>query len=380
MKNANFNPNAFNVLKERGFIHTLSHPQELEKALGTAPVTFYYGIDPTAESLHIGNCMGLQVFKILLEHGHNGILLIGNATALIGDPSFKNDMRKMLTNEEITKNLQGITKTLRQFLCTQNITIVHNADWLSKMSMLDFMRAGKYFNIAEMLTHECYKNRIGQGLTMFEMSYMTMQAYDFVHLYNKFGCTLQIGGSDQWGNILAGVELGRKISIEEHKPRMQIMGMCFPLLTKSDGTKMGKTPIEQIEAMESWQGSKLNEAKEILAWELTKDVHGKDEADKALDAAKAVFGGGGIDENMPSTKVAGDTNILDLLVLTKLAPSKAEARRLIAQNGVAITFDGENFETVTDIGHSVTTVQLESGKVVIRKGKKVFHRVTAQHG
>ncbi|MCL2068915.1 MAG: tyrosine--tRNA ligase, partial [Oscillospiraceae bacterium] len=331
-------------------------------------------------------------------------------TTMVGDPSGRTDMRQMLSVEEINHNADLFVGQMGRIVDLDKAIIERNGDWLMKLNYIELLRdVGIHFSVNRMLAAECFKSRMGDGLSFIEFNYMIMQSYDFLHLYRKHNCVMQLGGNDQWSNIISGADLIRRVDGGE------AYGMTYTLLLTKDGAKMGKTmggaiwldknmtspydffqywrnvddevvvnylkmltfvPIEEIEAMESWEGQKLNDAKQILAWELTKDVHGRDEADKALEAAKAVFGGGGIDENMPCTTLErADYSIIDLLVLTKLAPSKGEARRLVAQNGAAIAQDGESFVTVSDIGYCVTKDQLESGRVVLRKGKKMFHRV-----
>jgi tyrosyl-tRNA synthetase len=405
----------FEELNRRGLIAQTTHPEQIEELINSGKGTFYMGFDATASSLHVGHFLVLTVIRRLQLAGLTPILLLGTGTTMVGDPSGRTDMRKMLTVEEINRNAELFVEQMGRIVDLDKAIIERNGDWLLKLNYIELLRdVGVHFSVNRMLSAECFKSRMGDGLSFIEFNYMIMQSYDFLHLFRKHNCVMQLGGNDQWSNIISGADLIRRVDGKD------AFGLTFTLLTTKAGIKMGKTmggaiwldaektppyeffqywrnvddadavnclkmltflPIEQIEAMESWQGGELNKAKEILAWELTKDVHGKEEADKALEAAKALFGGGGMDENMPSTTLtdadfpADGIGILDLLVLTGLAASKGEARRLVAQNGTAIALDGENFENITDIGYSIAKNQIESGKVVIRKGKKVFHRV-----
>jgi len=407
MKNEiEFNPDAFKVLQERGFIHTMSHEAELKKALESGRVVFYLGIDPTADNLHVGHFFGLQVFRILQNHGHKGVLLIGNATAMIGDPSFKNDMRKMLSRKEINRNAKKINTLLPRFIDVKSADIVHNANWFKKQKFVQFMHdVGVHFNVSEMLSKDCYKNRLGSGLTFLEMSYMLMQAYDFIHLNNKFGCTLQIGGSDQWSNILAGVELGRKMALVKGKDRSLMMAFCNPLLLNSNGTKMGKTekgtlwvsgnkrdnvpydcfqhfinvadadverlltffttmPVEDIKSLCK---NDIVSAKKIMAYEVTKKIHGEIAACKARDTSTQLFNKDKSDDtgaNAPheTIQVPADATIADVLANTSIISSKREAKELIASG--AILVDGEK---ITD-----PTMPIDKKEMLIKKGKKTF--------
>jgi len=376
--------NVFDALKERGFVANCTHEDELRKAL-EKPVTFYLGIDPTADNLHIGHWFGLRIFKIFQDFGHNGIILIGNATATVGDPSFKNDMRKMLSSTETNHNAKGIAETLARFIDLKKTKIVYNADWLGKgVALVDFMQnIGAHFNISEMLAHECYKNRLGNGLTFLELGYMLMQAYDFVHLNESMGCILQIGGSDQWANILAGVELGRKIAFVNDKPRGAMFALCYPLLTNSDGQKMGKTEkgalwldakktsaydffqyfinvddkdVEKLltfftdisrEEIHKMCKGDIIAAKRFMATNITEQIHGKFELET------------------PSVTIKSSPLLVDILVASNLAQSKREARELI-QNGAIILDD----EKITDINFTTVTKDF-----TIKKGKKTFLKI-----
>ena len=405
----------FEELNRRGLIAQMTHPQEIEKLLNTKGATFYMGFDATANSLHVGHFLVLTVIRRMQLAGLRPILLLGTGTTMVGDPSGKTDMRQMLSVEEINQNADLFVEQMGRIVDLENAIVERNGDWLMNLNYVELLRdVGVHFSVNRMLAAENMKSRMETGLTFIELNYVVMQSYDFLHLYKKHNCVMQLGGNDQWSNIIGGVELIRRVEGKD------AFGLTFTLLTTKDGVKMGKTvggavwldaektppyeffqywrnvddadvinclkmltflPIEEIEAMESWQGSELNRAKEILAFELTKDVHGKDEADKVLEAAKSVFGGGGANTNMPSTALSesdfpgGQANILDLLVLTELAPSKAEARRLVTQKGVAMAFDGESFEIVKGVACAVTVDQVKSGTVIIRKGKKVFHRI-----
>ena len=404
----------FDILKERGYVKDLTHEKEIIDLINGKPMTFYLGIDPTADSLHIGHFFALTMFRWLQDFGHHGIVLIGGATALIGDPTGKSDMRKMLSKEEVAHNKAEVKELVKRFVRTDGdnpAIIVDNADWICDKTYVDFMRdIGVHFNVNNMLQAECYKKRQENGgLTFLEMGYMLMQAFDFVHLNKEFECKLQIGGSDQWGNILAGVDLSRKIEFSEGKKIDPLFGFTCPLLVKADGEKMGKTesgtlwvsrdrttPFEFFQAwinlfdedverslsfftrMEISDIKKLcqkdiREAKKILAFEVTKLVHGEEEAMKAQKVAEELFSNKGISDNMPSVKLSMnllDINVVDLLVEAKLVSSKSEARRLIEQNGVSI-----NQEKVKSIENVITINDLNNNSLVIQRGKKVFLKV-----
>lgn len=403
--------NAFEQLKNRGFIFQATHLDEIEKVLQNGPITFYLGIDPTADDLHIGHFFGLQMARILQDCGHKCIILVGGATALIGDPSGKQNLRKMMSKEEVSRNAQEISGIIKRFVKTDGenpALIVNNADWLKQETYIDFLRnVGVHFNVNEMLTKDLYKNRLQQGgLTFMEMGYMLMQAFDFVHLNDKFNCVLQIGGSDQWGNILAGTELSRKMNFIDGSPRPLMLGLTCPLLTNADGIKMGKTEKgtlwvsrEKTSAFEFFQHfvncldadverllrffTKIDiqeiqeickqdivKAKKLMAFEVTKLVHGENEALKAVETAKNLFANGNSNtENMPSEvlKLSGEINIVDFLSKLSIITSKSEARRLIEQGGITI-----NNEKKTDINEIVNLTQKE---IIVKKGKKVFLKV-----
>ena len=401
----------FEELKRRGLLAQLTNEEEIARLINAGEATFYIGFDPTADSLHVGHFMALCLMKRLQMAGNKPIALIGGGTGMVGDPSGKSDMRKMLTPEDIQHNCECFKKQMSRFIDFSDgkALMVNNAQWLLDLNYVEFLRdIGPHFSVNRMLTFECYKQRMERGLTFLEFNYMIMQSYDFYMLFQKYGCNMQFGGDDQWANMLGGTELiRRKLGKDAH-------AMTITLLLNSEGKKMGKTergavwldpektspyeffqywrnvsdadvikcmklltfiPIEEIEAMESWQGSELNKAKEMLAFELTKMVHGEEEANKALATAKSMFSSGVADENMPSTDIAekltdGKIGILDLLVACGLCPSKGEARRLVTQGGVSV--DGVK---ITDTAALVSSADYSEGYAVIKKGKKVFHKV-----
>lgn len=406
--------NIFETLKERGFIEQVTHESEVIEKLSKEPVAFYIGFDPTADSLHVGHFIQIIVMMHMQRAGHIPVALIGGGTAKIGDPSGKTDMRKMMTNEIIAANGEKIRKQMEKYLVLdgkQGI-IANNADWLDNLSYIPFIREiGSKFSVNHMLQADCYKQRMDQGLTFLEFNYMIMQAYDFLELSRRHNCSLQLGGNDQWSNIIAGVQLIRKMEQKE------AFGLTFKLLTTSEGKKMGKTeagalwidpektspyeffqyfrnvddadvinclklltflPLEQINEMEKWEGAELNKAKEILAFEFTKLVHGEEEAEKALSTAKALFAGGGDESAMPTTAMTaaelGDgINIVDLCVKIGFGASKGEVKRLIQQKGILI---GDVVIETQD--RMVTMDDFIDGSMKIRKGKKVYHRITIE--
>lgn len=395
----------YDELVARGLIAQVTDEEEIKKMINEGKATFYIGFDPTADSLHVGHFMALCLMKRLQMAGNKPIALLGGGTGMIGDPSGKSDMRKMLTKEDIEHNIECFKKQMSRFIDFSDgkAIMVNNADWLMNLNYIDVLReVGACFSVNKMLTFECYKQRMERGLTFLEFNYMIMQSYDFYMLYQKYGCNMQFGGDDQWANMLGGTELIRK------KLGKDAHAMTITLLLNSEGKKMGKTekgavwldpektspfdffqywrnvsdadvmkcirmltflPMDQIEEMSHWEGSQLNKAKEILAYELTKLVHGDEEADKALEAAKALFGGkGGSSENMPTTEVElvdGKIGVLDLLVATKLVNSKREARTLITGKGLAI-----DDVLIEDVNAQITI----DPEVIIRKGKKVYHK------
>ena len=397
----------FEELKARGLLAQLTDEEEIRELINNGKATFYIGFDPTADSLHVGHFMALCLMKRLQMAGNKPIALIGGGTGMIGDPSGRSDMRTMMTQETIQHNCDCFKKQMSRFIDFSDgkAIMVNNADWLLDLNYIDVLReVGACFSVNKMLTFECYKQRMERGLTFLEFNYMIMQSYDFYMLFQKYGCNMQFGGDDQWANMLGGTELIRK------KLGKDAHAMTITLLLNSEGKKMGKTekgavwldpektspfdfyqywrnvadadvmkcirmltflPIEEIEAMSGWEGSQLNKAKEILAFELTKLVHGEEEANKAQEGAKALFGGGGNTENMPSTEIpaaeipADGINILDLLMKTGLVPSKSEGRRLVQQGGIAV-----DDNKITDPNG---LVKIDS-EVIIKKGKKVFHK------
>ncbi len=401
----------FEELKRRGLIAQMTHEEKIKELLENEKVTFYIGFDATADSLHVGHFLQLVVMKRLQMAGHKPIALLGTGTTMIGDPTGKTDMRKMLTPEEINHNAECFRRQMSRFIDFSDgqAEILRNGDWLLNLNYIDFLRdVGRYFSVNKMLTAESVKTRLERGLSFLEFNYMLMQSYDFLHLYKSIGCKMELGGDDQWSNILGGIDLVRKVEGEE------VYGMTFTLLTTSEGKKMGKTekgalwldpekvspyeffqywrnvddsdvvkclklltflPIEEIEAMENWEGSQLNQAKEILAFEVTKMVHGEEEAQKALDTARALFTANADAANMPSTELSaedladGHIGLLDLLVKTGLCPSKGEARRLVQQGGIML-----DDEKMTDPAFSVPKAAFEKGHVIIKKGKKVYHK------
>lgn len=400
--------NVFDVLEERGYIEQMTHPQEIKELFGKESVPFYIGIDPTADSLHVGHFVSLMVASHMQKYGHKPIILIGGGTATIGDPSGKTDMRKMLSREELDYNVECIKKQIEKFVSFEGdnaAIIVNNADWLLDLKFVDFVREiGSLFSVNKMLAAECYKQRLETGLTFFEMSYMLMQSYDFLHLYNEYGCKLQMGGNDQWSNIIGGVELIRKIGRDDS------FGLTFKLLTTKEGKKMGKTekgalwlspektspydfyqywrnvedgsvenvfkmltfmPLEKIKELTSYQDERMNEAKKILAFEITKLVHGEEEAKKAEEAANALFNGQGSLENMPTTKIATtNISILEAIISAGIAPSKGQARTLINQGGISL-----NDEKITDVNYILSDSDFKDGYAILKKGKKVFHKL-----
>ena len=395
----------YDELIARGLIAQVTDEDEIRKMINAGKATFYIGFDPTADSLHVGHFMALCLMKRLQMAGNKPIALLGGGTGMIGDPSGKSDMRKMLTKEDIEHNIECFKKQMSRFIDFSDgkALMVNNADWLMNLNYIDVLReVGACFSVNKMLTFECYKQRMERGLTFLEFNYMIMQSYDFYMLYQKYGCNMQFGGDDQWANMLGGTELIRK------KLGKDAHAMTITLLLNSEGKKMGKTekgavwldaektspydffqywrnvadadvikclkmltflPLEEILEMEKWEGSQLNKAKEILAFELTKLVHGEEEATKALDSAKSLFGGAGNTDNMPTATVEaadGKIGILDLLVATKLAPSKREARNLVSGKGIAV--DDKIIEDANEI------VDL-TNEIILRKGKKVFLKV-----
>ncbi len=400
--------NVFNILEERGYIEQMTHPQEIKDLFSKESVPFYIGIDPTADSLHVGHFVSLMVASHMQKCGHKPIILVGGGTATIGDPSGKTDMRKMMTREQINHNVDCIKKQVEKFISFEGenkAIIVNNADWLLDLKFVDFVREiGSLFSVNKMLSAECYKQRLETGLTFFEMSYMLMQSYDFLYLYNKYGCKLQMGGNDQWSNIIGGVDLIRKIGKDDS------YGLTFKLLTTKEGKKMGKTekgalwldssktspyefyqywrniedssvetvlkmltylPMDEVTKLSSLKDEKINEAKKVAAFEITKLIHGEEEAKKAEEASNALFSGNGSLENMPSIKL-DDVNIslVDSIVVTGIAPSKGQARTLITQGGISL-----NDEKITDISYKLSEKDFSQGYAILKKGKKIFYKL-----
>ena len=402
----------YEELQARGLIAQVTDEERIRNLINNGEATFYIGFDCTADSLTAGHFMALTLMKRLQMAGNKPIALIGGGTTMIGDPSGRTDMRKMLTMEDIEHNAACFKRQMENFIDFSDgkALMVNNADWLLKLNYVDLLReVGACFSVNNMLRAECYKQRMEKGLSFLEFNYMIMQSYDFYALFQKYGCNLQFGGDDQWSNMLGGTELIRR------KLGKDAAAMTITLLTDSQGKKMGKTagnavwldpnktspfdfyqywrnvddsdvlkcikmltflPLDEIEKMESWEGSQLNRAKEILAFELTQMVHGAEEAQKAQEAARALFGSGANSENMPTTEITaadltdGAINILDLMQKAGLIASKGEGRRLVQQGGVSV-----DDVKVTDIAKTCTAADFEKGHVIIKKGKKVFHKV-----
>ena len=400
----------YEELQARGLIAQVTDEEEIRDLVNNGKATFYIGFDPTADSLHVGHFMALCLMKRLQMAGNRPVVLVGGGTGYIGDPSGRTDMRSMMTPETIQHNCDCFKKQMERFIDfgEGKAIMVNNADWLLKLNYVDLLRdVGACFSVNNMLRAECYKQRMEKGLSFLEFNYMIMQSYDFYHLFQEYGCNMQFGGDDQWSNMLGGTELiRRKLGKDAH-------AMTITLLTDSQGKKMGKTagnavwldpnktspfefyqywrnvgdgdvlkcirmltflPLEQIDEMDKWEGEQLNQAKEILAWELTKMVHGEEEADKARTAARALFAGGADDTNMPTTRLSeadlneGGLDLISVLVKCGLASSRSEARKLIQGGGVSV-----NDEKIADIGRSYDAEALQAG-LKIKKGKKVFHK------
>lgn len=404
----------YDELKARGMIAQCTDEEKVRDLLNNGKIKFYIGFDPTADSLHVGHFVQIMVMSHMQRAGHTPIALFGGGTGMIGDPSGKTDMRKMLTKETISHNIDCFKQQMSRLIDFGDgkAIMVNNGDWLLNLNYIDFLREiGVHFSVNRMLSFECYKQRLERGLSFFELNYMLMQSYDFLRLSRDYDCIMELGGDDQWSNIIGGVELCRKCDNKE------VYGLTFSLLLTSEGKKMGKTeggavwldpaktspydffqywrnvadadvikcmkmltfmPLEEIAKYEVLQGAELNAAKEKLAYEVTALIHGKDEADKALAAAKALFTGGVGGGNMPETAFTADDltdggiNILDAMQKAGLIPSKGEGRRLITQGGVSV-----DDEKITDIAHVITAEQL-SGGVIVKKGKKTFHKLILQ--
>lgn len=400
----------FEELQARGLIAQITNEEEIKNLVNTGKAIFYLGFDPTADSLHVGHFMALALMRRLQLAGNKPVVLVGGGTGYIGDPSGRTDMRTMMTPETIQHNCDCFKVQMSKFIdfSDDKAIMVNNADWLLQLNYIEMLReVGPHFSVNNMLRAECYKNRMEKGLSFLEFNYMVMQSYDFYHLFREYGCNIQLGGNDQWSNLLGGTELiRRKLGQDAH-------AMTIPLLTKADGTKMGKTAggavwldpnktspfdfyqywrnvddadvinfikkltflsLEEIEPMEAWEGAKLNEAKELLAYEMTKLVHSEEDAKKAQEASKALFAGGADDSNMPTTEIDptkltdGVINVTDLMLECDLVPSRSEVRRLVQQGGLTISD-----KKVDDLNLTISLDDLKEG-VIIKKGKKKFHK------
>ena len=396
-------------LLERGYIKQFTHEKETRELLEKEKITFYIGFDPTADSLHVGHFIAMMFMAHMQKAGHRPIALIGGGTALVGDPTGKTDMRKMLTNEQIQSNVESIKKQMGKFIdfTDDKAILVNNADWLLNLNYVDFLReVGVHFTVNRMLTAECFKQRMEKGLTFLEFNYMLMQGYDFYMLNQEYGCKMELGGDDQWANMIAGVELVRR------KAQGEAFAMTCSLLTNSQGQKMGKTvggalwldpektspydfyqywrniddadverclalltflPMDEVRRLGALEGSEINKAKEVLAFEVTKLVHSEQEAKKAEEAAKALFAGGIDMTNVPTVQIAKDklnTSLLDIISENKIVPSKAEGRRLIQQNGLSV-----NGEKVTDVQRQLTEEDFKDGFALIKRGKKNYNKI-----
>ncbi len=400
----------YEVLNERGFIQQVTHEEEVRELLAKEKITFYIGFDPTADSLHVGHFLGMMVMAHMQRAGHRPICLIGGGTTMVGDPSGKTDMRKMMTREEIDANGELFKKQMQRFLDFSDgrALMLNNADWLLKLNYVEFLRdIGVHFSVNRMLTAECFRNRLEKGLSFLEFNYMLMQAYDFLELNRQTGCIMQMGGDDQWSNIIAGADLIRR---KEGKPAY---GLTFTLLTTSDGRKMGKTekgalwldpektppydfyqywrniddadvakclalltflPMEEVRRLGALKDSEINTAKKTLAYEVTKLIHGEDEAEKARQAAEALFAGGGSLDNVPTTVLSAadisNKRLIEILPATGLAASLGEGRRLIAGGGLYIGDD-----KVEDPNLILDLAAFKDNSLLLRKGKKTYHRI-----
>lgn len=399
--------NIFEELTQRGYTEQLTHPEEIKNLLDNESISFYIGFDPTADSLHVGHFISLMVASHMQKAGHRPIILIGGGTATIGDPSGKTDMRRMMSREEIDHNVECFKKQIAKFLSFEGenaAIIVNNADWLLDLKFINFAREiGSLFSINKMLAAECYKQRMERGLTFFELSYMLMQSYDFLYLHDKYGCKLQMGGNDQWSNILGGVDLIRRIGHSDS------YGLTFKLLTTKEGKKMGKTekgalwldatktspydfyqywrniddadvktvlslltflPMEKVKELSNLKDEKINEAKKVAAYEITKLIHGEEEAKKAEEASNALFGGQGSLDNMPTATVASNISILDAIIQVGFAPSKGQARQLITQGGISL-----NDTKISDTNYILSDTDFKDGFAILKKGKKSYYKL-----
>lgn len=400
--------NIYDILKERDLIKQITFEEEFKEMVKNKKTSVYLGIDPTADSIHIGHFIPLMMMSYFQQCGHRPIILIGGGTAFIGDPSGKTDMRKMLSKEDISRNVDNIIKQVSKFISFEGenaAIIVNNGDWILDLNYMEFIRTyGIYFNVNHMLSAECFKQRMEKGLTFFELNYMLMQSYDFLHLFETEGCTVEIGGDDQWSNMLAGVDLIRKI----HKNGS--FCVTCPLLLNAEGKKMGKTvkgalwldskktspyefyqywrniqdsevydvlrmltrlPMSEVKRLSELKDENINEAKKIAAYEITKLIHGEEEAIKAKEATEALFEGKGGIENMPSIKIEDSSiSIIDVLVLAQIVPSKGQARKLIEQGGITL-----NDEKITDVAYTIDDKDFKEGYAILKKGKKVFYKI-----
>lgn len=404
--------NVFDALIERGYIKQTTHEEEIRELLGKEKITFYIGFDPTADSLHVGHFIAMMFMSHMQKAGHRPIALVGGGTAMIGDPSGKTDMRKMLTKEQIQHNVDSIKEQLSKFIdfSDDKAILVNNADWLLNLNYVEFIRdIGVHFSVNRMLTAECFKQRLEKGLSFLEFNYMLMQGYDFYELNKRYGCVMQLGGDDQWSNMIAGMELIRR------KEQKSAYAMTCTLLTNSEGKKMGKTengalwldpektspydfyqywrnvndadvekclalltflPMDEVKRLGSLKDAAINEAKKTLAYEVTKLVHGEDEARKAEEAAAALFGGGIDMSNVPAVEITKDmigSPILDILLSGKVIPSKKEGRRLIEQGGLSI-----NDEKVEDPNAVLSQEDFKDEMVIVKKGKKKYYKIVLQ--
>ena len=396
----------FDELMERGYVEQITH-EELKDTLNNEHIPFYIGFDPTADSLHVGHFVSMMVASHMQKAGHKPIILIGGGTATIGDPSGKTDMRRMMSREEINHNVECFKKQLSKFLSFEGenaAIIVNNGDWLLDLNFVNFMRdIGSLFSVNKMLAAECYKQRMEKGLTFFELGYMLMQSYDFLHLYETYGCKLEMGGNDQWSNILGGVDLIRRVGHSDS------YCLTFKLLTTKEGKKMGKTekgalwldaektspyefyqywrniadddvrnvlclltflPMDEINRLCSLKDEQINEAKKIAAFEITKLIHGEEEARKAEQASQALFEGTGNIESMPTTKVDENISIMDAIIQTGIAPSKGQARTLIEQGGISL-----NDIKISDTHYVLSSNDFKDGYAILKKGKKIYHKL-----
>ncbi|MBQ6806143.1 MAG: tyrosine--tRNA ligase [Lachnospiraceae bacterium] len=405
----------YEELQARGLLAQLTDEEEIRDLINNGKATFYIGFDPTADSLHVGHFMALCLMKRLQEAGNKPIALIGGGTAMIGDPSGRSDMRTMMTKETIEHNCECFKKQMSRFIdfSEGKAMMVNNADWLSGLNYIEFIRdIGAHFSVNRMLSAECYKQRMEKGLSFLEFNYMIMQSYDFMELFKRYGCNMQFGGDDQWSNMLGGTELIRR------KLGKDAYAMTITLLLNSEGKKMGKTqkgavwldpnkttpfefyqywrnvadadvlkclrmltflPLEQIDEMDKWEGSQLNQAKEILAYELTNLVHGEEEAEKAKEASKALFAGSGSSENMPTATLTDDKfmdgkiDILGILVAAGMAASRSEARRAVEQGGVTVKGEKE-----ADVKKCYTKEEIAAEEFIVKKGKKSFKKIVVE--